>query len=72
MSDGHQLCFGGGATWEGSSAFKETVGLGTAVDTVDDEDPVVCPFVAPIAPANIGRVQYMDHIIKHTKAQSSV
>lgn len=46
------------------------MGLGTAVDTVDDKDSVVCPFVAPIAPANIGRVQNMDHIIN--KAQSSV
>ena len=71
ISDGHQLCFDGGAAWEGISAFEEAVGLGTAVDTVDDEDPVVCPFVAPIAPAIIGRVQYMNHIINHTPRSAS-
>lgn len=67
MSDGHQPCFGGNGSWEGSCELKEAVGLGTAVVIVaDDEDPSVCAFAAAIR--NIGKAQYTDCIVNRTEA----
>ena len=37
ISEGHQLCFTGGATCEGNELAREAVGLGVAVATGDVE-----------------------------------